>query len=486
MPLGPYRGAGRPEAIYLIERLIEVASRATGIDRVTLRRRNLIPSSAMPYKAPNWPVYDSGEFEAVLDKALALADWNGFAARRAASRAPASCAASGSAASSRSPAAACMRTADLRFEADGKVALRLGAQAIGQGHLTTFPPVVATAARHRGERGAGRGRQRRGAGRPADGRVALDDDGRRLDGDRLRPVDREGAADREPPVRGGRRRHRVRRRAVSRERHRPRDPDPRARRSARARCPDCRRISPAGSTRVATFQSPQMSFPNGCHVCEVEIDPDTGIVAVVGYAAVDDVGSVDPPDDRGRADPRRRRAGARAGARRADAATARTASSSPRRSWTTSCRARTICRAADGHHACRARPIPLGVKGAGRIGRRRIAALGDERDPRRAGGRRMTHLDLPASPQRVWEARPFAESLTFPHRVADCEYRVVRTGPLMTGHEKSSDYGRSKRPTVALLLIAVAVIAVAFIANILLVICIGLASCAETLNPRNV
>ena len=85
MPLGPYRGAGRPEAIYLIERLIDVASRATGIDRVTLRRRNMIPPSAMPYKAPNSPVYDSGEFEAVLDKALALADWNGFAARRAAS-----------------------------------------------------------------------------------------------------------------------------------------------------------------------------------------------------------------------------------------------------------------------------------------------------------------------------------------------------------------------------------------------------------------
>ena len=63
-PLGPYRGAGRPEAIYLIERLIDRAARAMNIDRAVLRRRNLIPASAMPYKTPNGPIYDSGEFEA--------------------------------------------------------------------------------------------------------------------------------------------------------------------------------------------------------------------------------------------------------------------------------------------------------------------------------------------------------------------------------------------------------------------------------------
>ena len=84
-PLGPYRGAGRPEAIYLVERLIDAAARATGIDRVELRRRNLIPPSAMPYKAPSGQTYDSGEFEAVLDAALELADWKGFPARRKAS-----------------------------------------------------------------------------------------------------------------------------------------------------------------------------------------------------------------------------------------------------------------------------------------------------------------------------------------------------------------------------------------------------------------
>jgi len=77
-PLGPYRGAGRPEALYLIERLIDQAAVATGMDRVELRRRNLIPAAAMPYRTPNGPVYDSGEFETIMDRALALADWKGF------------------------------------------------------------------------------------------------------------------------------------------------------------------------------------------------------------------------------------------------------------------------------------------------------------------------------------------------------------------------------------------------------------------------
>ncbi len=85
-PLGPYRGAGRPEAIYLIERLIDGAARAMGIDRIRLRRLNFIPPEAMPYQTPNGPIYDTGEFETIMDKALLLADAAGFAKRRMASR----------------------------------------------------------------------------------------------------------------------------------------------------------------------------------------------------------------------------------------------------------------------------------------------------------------------------------------------------------------------------------------------------------------
>ena len=140
-PLGPYRGAGRPEAIYLIERLIDGAARAMRIDRVELRRRNLIPPPAMPYKTPNGPIYDSGEFEADPGQGARAGRLEGLCARAAPLRsATASCAASASAASSRSRAAFSNEKVDLRFEADGKVAMRTGVQAMGQGHLSTFVP----------------------------------------------------------------------------------------------------------------------------------------------------------------------------------------------------------------------------------------------------------------------------------------------------------------------------------------------------------
>jgi carbon-monoxide dehydrogenase large subunit len=86
-PVGAYRGAGRPEANYYMERLVDSAAAEMGIDRIALRRRNHIPPEAMPYQSPNGNTYDSGEFTALFDQALALADWDGFAARRAESRA---------------------------------------------------------------------------------------------------------------------------------------------------------------------------------------------------------------------------------------------------------------------------------------------------------------------------------------------------------------------------------------------------------------
>ena len=85
-PTSVYRGAGRPEAIYLIERLIDRAAQVSGIDRVEIRRRNLIKPSALPYHTPTHHNYDSGEFERMMDKCLAIAEWKGFEARRAASR----------------------------------------------------------------------------------------------------------------------------------------------------------------------------------------------------------------------------------------------------------------------------------------------------------------------------------------------------------------------------------------------------------------
>src|SRR5262249_56373763 len=82
IPTSPYRGAGRPEANYVLERLVDEAARITGIDPVKLRRRNLIKRSAMPYKTAIGTTYDSGEFEAILDQALTLADYAGFKQRK--------------------------------------------------------------------------------------------------------------------------------------------------------------------------------------------------------------------------------------------------------------------------------------------------------------------------------------------------------------------------------------------------------------------
>ena len=143
-PLGPYRGAGRPEAIYLIE----TADRRRGAPRwgstaIKLRRRNFIPAGAMPYKTPNGPIYDSGEFEAIMDKALALADANGFAKRRTASRKAGKLRGIGICCFLEVAGGILNEKADLRFEQDGKVAIRLGVQAMGQGHLSTLPRVVA-------------------------------------------------------------------------------------------------------------------------------------------------------------------------------------------------------------------------------------------------------------------------------------------------------------------------------------------------------
>ncbi|MGH7308743.1 MAG: xanthine dehydrogenase family protein molybdopterin-binding subunit [Candidatus Rokuibacteriota bacterium] len=280
-PLGPYRGAGRPEAIYLLERLIDAGARALRIDRVELRRRNLIPPSAMPYRAPNAQVYDSGEFETVMDTALALADWKGFPARRAASERAGRLRGIGLGCFLEVAGGILDETVDLRFADDLTVTLRTGVQAIGQGHLSTLPLIVAR-------------------------RLGVDVRAVRLiegDSDEV-PVGTPSVASRsmmmagsaaqlacdEAIAKGRRLAAHVLEAAVfdiefADGRFRVAGTDRGIGILELARLGD-------GLDSTAKFVSPQMSFPNGCHVCEVEIDPDTGAVTVVGYAAVDDVGVI--------------------------------------------------------------------------------------------------------------------------------------------------------------------------------------------------
>ena len=289
-PLGPYRGAGRPEALYLIERLIDQAAAATGMDRVELRRRNLIPAAAMPYRTPNGPVYDSGEFEAIMDQALALADWTGFPGRREASERAGRLRGIGLCCFLEIAGGILDEAVELRFRDDGTVALHTGAQPMGQGHLSTFPFLVA--ARLGIDPSAVRLVQGDSdlvpAGTPsvasrsmmmAGSAASMACDASIEKGRKLAAHVFEAAV---PDVEFAAGRFRVKGtdRAIGL-----------LELAVRARAlPDVAPDLQGGLDSAATFVSPQMSFPNGCHVTEVEIDPETGAVAVVGYAAVDDVG----------------------------------------------------------------------------------------------------------------------------------------------------------------------------------------------------
>jgi carbon-monoxide dehydrogenase large subunit len=141
LPLGPYRGSGKPEATYMVERLVDKAAREMGIDPIALRRRNLIRPTDMPYRALGGNVYDCGDFETVLDQAVALADWPGFAERRAATERRGLRRGIGL-------AMYCQRSGsfsermEIRVSDTGSVALFLGTLSTGQGHETMFAQMV--------------------------------------------------------------------------------------------------------------------------------------------------------------------------------------------------------------------------------------------------------------------------------------------------------------------------------------------------------
>ncbi|MBS28041.1 MAG: carbon monoxide dehydrogenase, partial [Alphaproteobacteria bacterium] len=142
VPIGPYRGAGRPEAAYLLERMMDHAARQIGIDRIELRRRNFIKPEQMPYTTSLDQVYDSGEFEAEMDKALALADWGTFEARRSESEANGKLRGIGMACFVETAGGMLDEGAKLVFADDGVVETRLAVQSNGQGHATSFAQVV--------------------------------------------------------------------------------------------------------------------------------------------------------------------------------------------------------------------------------------------------------------------------------------------------------------------------------------------------------
>jgi aerobic carbon-monoxide dehydrogenase large subunit len=294
-PTAPYRGAGRPEAIYLIERAIEDAAGELNIDPIELRRRNIISRDAMPYQTALGPNYDCGEFAANMETALAAADYAGFAARREETRRQGMLRGIGLANAIEAAAGPVPEYAEVRFNPGGSAMLLMGTKAHGQGHETAFKQIlcerlgldpndvqyidgdtdrVAFGMGSNGSRSMVVGGS---AVTLAAGKVI--DKGKRLAAHLLEAAEADiEFADGKFTVVGTDRD--ISLIQVARASFQP------------ARLP--RGMEP-GLYEHATFAPERPTFPNGCHICEVEVDPETGTVRLVNYVVVDDVGTVINP-----------------------------------------------------------------------------------------------------------------------------------------------------------------------------------------------
>lgn len=290
-PTTPYRGAGRPEAVYLVERLIDKAARETGIDRIALRRRNFITPEALPYTTQGHFTYDSGEFETAMDKTLTLADVDGFDTRRAESEKSGKRRGLGISYYI-DDCGNFNERMELRFDPSGSLTIYSGTFSHGQGHQTVYAQMVSDwlgidFEQIRFEQGDtsqiayGRGtvasRSMTVGGSAL--RKAADDiieNGRKFAAHMLEAaIDdiefKDGTfvvagTDKTIPLI-----------QVARASYRPMG-------------------NPIelgiGLEGTGAFAANSPSFPNGCHVCEVEIDPETGVVRLDRYSVVDDIGLV--------------------------------------------------------------------------------------------------------------------------------------------------------------------------------------------------
>ena len=285
-PSGAYRGAGRPESIYIIERLMDAAAREMGIDGAELRRRNMVRPEQMPYRNALGQTYDSGRFEQILDQGLALADWQGFEARRAASRARGRLRGRGITIFLEwTGGNALAETVRVDVTADCFIALTSATMAMGQGIATSYVQLAHDV-----------------FGVPIEKIRVLQGDTDRANG--------FGSAGSRSLFTGGAAVQVASQRMVDEARQL-------AGQALEAAPTDIKhaagRFSVAGTDlgiglfdlagrqaggRIAVSAATQAggpSWPNGCHVCEVEIDPATGKVEVVAYASVNDIGRIVNP-----------------------------------------------------------------------------------------------------------------------------------------------------------------------------------------------
>jgi len=295
VPVDAYRGAGRPEAAYALERLFDVAARRLGVSGAELRRRNFIAPAAMPYTTPLGLTYDSGDFARNMADALAAADSAGFAARRAESRGRGRYRGLGTAVYIEQSGMPPDEFAELRFDPAGTLTILIGTQSSGQGHHTAYAQLAASRLGVPPDKvrvvqgdtdavgfGRGTGGSRSlpvGGAALAHAADKLIAKGKKIAAHLLEAAEADiGFADGAFTIAGTDR-------AVSIEH---------VARAAFTAGALPEGVEP-GFAESGHFTPPAPTFPNGCHVCEVEIDPETGEITILRYVVVDDFGTVVNP-----------------------------------------------------------------------------------------------------------------------------------------------------------------------------------------------
>ena len=283
VPVDAYRGAGRPEAAYLIERAVDATARELGVAPDALRKKNFIKPKAMPYTTPTAKVYDSGDFAGILARAQELADWNGFRKRLAESKRAGRLRGIGLATYIEACGNNGPETANVRLEKDGSVTVLIGSQSSGQGHATSYAQLVADHLDLPPERvrviqgdtdqiasGAGTG----GSSSIPIGGVSVDRASKTLAG-QLKEIAAEAleASTGDLEIADGAVRVAGTDKVIS-------FADIAAHPAA----------TPERLRAANEFANEPPTFPNGAHIAEVEIDPDTGATTIVNYVIVDDFG----------------------------------------------------------------------------------------------------------------------------------------------------------------------------------------------------
>jgi carbon-monoxide dehydrogenase large subunit len=402
-PVGAYRGAGRPEGNYYMERLVETAAREMGIDRVELRRRNHIRPEQMPYRAPSGMLYDSGEFPTVMEKALKAADWDGYAARQAATRARGKVRGRGIGHYLEVTADAGNEMGGIRFEPDGSVTIITGTLDYGQGHASPFAQVLADRLGIPFDRikllqgdsdeliaGGGTGGSR--SMMQSGGAIVAASDIVIARGKQIAAHFLEAAAEDIEFFRG-------RFSIVGTDRG-----IGIMELAARLRTDVLPDDVPRTLDVSHIFKGVPSAFPNGCHIAEVELDPDTGMVEIVSYATVNDFGVlVNPMLVEGQA-----HGGIAQGI--GQALIESVVYDEDGQMLTGSYMDYGLPRASDlpglgfASHAVPARTNPLGAKGCGEAGCAGSlpAVMNALVDALSEFG--ITHIDMPATPHRIWQA----------------------------------------------------------------------------------